>query len=135
MRNILLIFALLSVLVTGCGKTIVKGKVHFEDGSPLSKGTIYFESEKFSFRGDIQSDGTYTAVSPTGGAIPKGQYRVAITDAVDRIGPTDYVSQPGGPPPVFQETQLIGQKFVSVTTSGLSVEVKGATTYDVAVEK
>ena len=53
--------AVTALMFTGCGgggTNKVTGTVKFSDGSPLTSGTVSFNSDGFSTFGDIQSDGT-----------------------------------------------------------------------------
>jgi hypothetical protein len=82
--------SLLLVAVAGCGGRLypVRGKVTFEDGTPLSKGTVVFESiggeKAITARGAIQPGGSYqlSTYKPGDGA-PAGKYRVLVAPMVD----------------------------------------------------
>ena len=132
---------LVFICVTGCsGNVKVTGKVAFPDGEPLSTGQVIFENEKMSAMGRLSEDGSYTLGSDKeGNGIPPGKYRVYITGAVTYgeppPPPTDMYSQRGSLSPLAPSITLINRKFLSVETSGLEVDVKGAMTYDIKVEK
>jgi hypothetical protein len=66
----------LLLLAAGCTQgTAVKGKITFEDdGSPLHKGAICFNSPGKSFASGIQKDGSYRSEP-----LPDGEYKVTIT--------------------------------------------------------
>ncbi len=108
----------LSVVLTaaGCGPGLqpVRGKVTYEDGSPVTKGIVVFEStdEKHALtaRGDLASDGAYCLGThkPSDGVRP-GKYRVLVAP---RIENPDQPEQPFDP------------RFSSFKTSGLEFEVK-----------
>lgn len=128
-------FGLLFLLVcfVGCsGNSQVSGKVTFPDGAPLKKGEVRFVTSTFTGYGSIQDDGTYKiSSSGTNDGVPNGSYNVYIINAVDQPE-IDFSKDPGdAPPPV----NLIHSKFGSESTSGLSCEVKGKTTFDITVEK
>jgi len=123
------------LLAAGCGSNVkVTGKVTFEDGQPLAKGRVCFQTDKFFADGPIQKDGTYTlgSVGENTG-LPKGTYQVFIAGAetppqlvvvggqVNLLGKT----LPGNP--------LVHKKFTDRMTSGLTCEVKGRTVFDITV--
>jgi len=64
----------------------LKGKIAYEDGTPLTKGTLNFASETSLSRAKIQSDGSYVVgtLKETDG-IPKGKYKIYITGAEEPI--------------------------------------------------
>jgi hypothetical protein len=81
-RLALLALVAFAVTLTGCGNSgepcfPVTGTVKFEDGTPLTKGIIYFDSGEFSAKGGVEEDGRFTLTSynPGDGA-PDGQYSV-----------------------------------------------------------
>jgi hypothetical protein len=87
MKRLFLIMALL-IVAAGCNMgTKVTGKVTFEDGSPLQKGSIMFDNGINSYWGVIQPDGSY-AVGQTKDSqrIPKSKYKVWFSGTV-RIEP------------------------------------------------
>ena len=120
---------LASVLcLAGCGPSVgatykVTGTVKFSDGTPLTKGTVLFTSDKHSATGPIQEDGTYslTTLKPGDGA-PPGDYKVTLGG--DAAG-----TYPDNKP-------LVDPKFLGTTTSGLTASVKNQKLqYDITVEK
>lgn len=128
---IFVFFAL--VLALGCSdKSGVKGKVTFsEDGSPLTKGTVYFENQASGgalSRGEIQSDGSYTmGTLKASDGVPAGKYKVYIADA------HDYETAPDGS---AVSIQLIDSKRTSSATTDLTFEVPGGgKTFDIQVER
>jgi len=106
----------------GCSSGLypVRGKVTYEDGTPVTKGLVVFESSAakppITARGDIQADGTYqlSTFKPGDGA-PAGKYRVLLS-------PREYENIDGleGPrrPPAFDK------RYMDFSTSGLAFEVK-----------
>lgn len=80
-RGLVLLFAAMAA-IAGCdGKYTVKGKVQFNDGSPLAAGTVIFTDEKGETGGygAIQPDGSFeiTYDRPDDG-LPKGTYGVSV---------------------------------------------------------
>jgi len=140
-----IVFLVVLVFMTGCsGKVKVKGKVTFPDGSPLTRGSVTFESETVAGGGEVKKDGTYTiGINKPGDGIPPGKYKVYITGAVDMIEPEGGPQMSGdGPmsaeaiargPRMAQMIQLIDRKFESKYSSGLEVDVKSSMTYDIPV--
>jgi hypothetical protein len=119
----IVVVLLLSTLI-GCGRRHypVRGKVTLEDGTPLTKGMVVFESldEKppITARGDIQTDGTYQlSTDKPGDGVPAGKYRALVS-------PRDYDNIDGleGPrrPPVFD------LRYADFNTSGLQFEVNSS---------
>jgi hypothetical protein len=74
----LFIAVTLLLLAAGCGSgTVVSGKVTFEDGSPVTKGTAVFDSGAKSYQGTIRPDGSYRmGISKDNQRIPPGRYKV-----------------------------------------------------------
>ena len=130
MRLFLTGFLVGFVFLVGCGQNVkVTGKVTFEDGEPLTRGRVCFQTETFYADGPLQPDGTYTLGSTgenTG--LPKGTYQVSITGAVT---PPKVLDPAMGR--VTPAVPLIHGKFTNQTTSGLTCEVKGRTVFDITV--
>jgi len=117
------------ILLAGCGENVkVTGKVTFEDGQPLTKGRVCFQTDTFFADGAIREDGSYTlgSVGENTG-LPKGTYQVFISGAANLphmdIGRGSFSS----PQP------LINKKFTDRMTSELTCEVKGRTVFDITV--
>lgn len=135
MRSLFLLFAFFLSLCLGCsGKSSVTGTVNFEDGSPLTKGEVFFESDAgFLGSGKIRSDGAYTVGSEKeSDGLPDGTYMVTVRGAFDMppVPPDADMSKPETLP---KATQLVDTKFASNATSGLTCEVKGKTVYPITV--
>ena len=65
------------------------------NGTPLTKGTITFDSEKgFFATGTVNADGTFELQGPNGPNIPAGTYKVGV-------------SPPPTPPPAAGATEII----------------------------
>ena len=127
-------FALLLAFLVGCGGNVtVSGTVKFADGTPLDRGTVTFEDDKMMASGTIQKDGTYSLDTGETKGIPLGTYKVSITglNAPIVIPPTKI----GGKVQVIPQVSPIHKRFENPTTSGLTCEVKGRTTFDIPVER
>jgi hypothetical protein len=106
----------------GCGNGLhpVRGKVTFDDGKPLARGIVVFESKeaerKVTARGEIQEDGTYElGTRQPGDGAPAGAYRVLIAPQEDIDAPA----------PERQVT--FDSRYRDFKTSGLEFEVKAGT--------
>jgi hypothetical protein len=92
------------------------------DGQPLSKGTVRFvPASGRAASGKIQSDGTFTlgTFGESDGALI-GAHQVAIiayeTEPLHRTS--------AGPPPPVKTTPLVPKRYMSVSTSRLTADVK-----------
>jgi hypothetical protein len=94
----------------------VGGTVTLEDGSPLTKGVVVFETaegrKKVTARGELKSDGSYQlSTYKPGDGVPAGKYRV-------QINPADLSEVPD------EEKKLpYDIKYTNFATSGLEYEV------------
>lgn len=115
----LLIFS--SFCCSGCSdKMPLSGKVTFsDDGSPLDRGMVCFETDGFLARGSLKPDGTYQ-VSSTGrnDGLPKGKYKVCITGA-------ELASSGKGGNIVY--TPLVDKRYESAGSTDIEFEVDGKT--------
>ena len=111
------------LFLSGCGEKNVQftGKVTFEDGTPVTGGTVIFESGSLQYDGRLQADGSYTL----GGAseksgLPYGSYLISV------VVPSDDDGKP-----------VIAEKYGNSATSELTFEVKadGPKTLDIKVAK
>ncbi|MDR1385020.1 MAG: hypothetical protein LBJ67_14400 [Planctomycetaceae bacterium] len=106
----------------GCGgHTQLKGKVVFEDGSPLTVGMMVFDDGTTLARAPIQPNGTFTAgTEKENNGLPPGTYKVYI------IGAEETLDNPEGkfPPPT---RPLIHKKHTAADTSELVVTVDTST--------
>ena len=130
-KPLMLSFGLLCLffLAVGCGKNCsLKGKVVFsDDQTPLESGTVCLVSDQGIARGSIDKNGYYV-VGSVGArdGLPPGNYRIYLTD-------TALIEEnPGGLPRI---TPRIDQKYAKPETSGLTVEVKSSTTYNIQVDR
>ena len=127
MKSPIIVTAILSVLLVGCGgKSFVPadGKVVFEDGSPLMRGDIAFSTDTFMATGTIREDGTFvlSSVKPDDG-LPPGEYIVTISSFI--IDEKD------------RTIHLIDPSFSDQNLSHLraSVAKKGTNRFDFTVKK
>ncbi|MDR1924805.1 MAG: hypothetical protein LBQ66_10565 [Planctomycetaceae bacterium] len=119
MKKTFYIFLLLLIFAAGCSSSKVglSGKVTFTDGTPLSIGEIYFETDTFLARATIKPDGTFTVGSlKESDGLPTGTYRVSIVGAFRKLDGMDETGMP------LQEL-LIDEKYTSGTTSNLTCTV------------
>src|SRR5688572_10843127 len=108
--------------VAGCGsdRYPVTGRVTYEDGSPVTEGTVIGHSGEgqsaVTVQGSVQSDGTFEwgTEKPGDGARP-GKYRVAVTPR----GLGDAEMAAGMLP-------AVDSKFGDPETSGIEFEVKAS---------
>lgn len=109
--NFFCLFALALILTcSGCsgGKSKVTGTVKFEDGSPLTMGTVIMEKDNFAGNGPINPDGTFSmGLLKANEGLPPGTYNVAIQGAEPEQG-----------------QYLIDQKLANTRTSEITYEVK-----------
>ena len=126
MRNILLLvlFALSTALLSGCGQTKVTGKVTFSDDSPLTSGTVIFENDQHSYTATIKSDGTFKmGVLKDGEGIPPGVYRIAVM-AIDPASENESAPR-----------LLTDSKYASSRTSGITYDIQKNTDVAIVVER
>ncbi len=126
-KHILLLLLLTVVAVTGCGGNgfvPTGGRITFEDGTPVTSGSVAFETDNFMADGRIKPDGSYTLSSlKPGDGLPPGKYAVSVssseTDANEKT--------------IFH----VDPKFANPATSGLTAEVTkgGKNQFDFKVDK
>jgi len=124
------VLAVFLACVLGCSNKVqVTGTVTFEDGTPLTAGTVVFDNGRDQARGVISEDGTYrlSSIGHHDGIAP-GEYGVYITGAFGFSG-----SAVATATTVPRPDDLIDTRFTSVETSGLSVVVEGRTVFDIIV--
>ena len=129
-KYFILLVIVMAGLLAGCNSNSkVSGHVTFEDGSPLKKGTVIFDSGTRQAKGDLDANGFYQlgSLSEKDG-LPAGQYRVYITGAMEggKLGPRGGVME--------LPQQLIDTQYTSPDSSGLNCEVKGNLTFDITVK-
>ena len=106
----------------------------FDDGTPITRGSVVFNSEKESFFGIITSDGHYS----TGGAkeiqgIPDGVYTVWLSGTEEEVNKLDTAGNVTN----YVVTQTVAMEYTSASRSPLRFEVKkgGSRTFDIKVER
>lgn len=119
-------FALFALIfLGGCGKNIpVRGKVTFSDGTPLTIGSVCFQSATSLSQGTIQPDGTFILGTEKGGnGVPPDTYKVFISGAFHFETPKERKSE-FDPPEDVVSTPLVDRKFLSPHTTELSCNVQ-----------
>ncbi|PHR98337.1 MAG: hypothetical protein COA78_26250 [Blastopirellula sp.] len=115
-----------TLMLVGCGDggsgNSVKGTIKFSDGSPVTSGSVTFESDSFSTFGGINSDGT-VEIGLLDGGVPDGTYTVIVTSNKDTEG-TD----------VEGESDY-GESIPLVAENSTQVTIKGNQDFSVTVEK
>jgi len=110
----------LLLVLTGCGNHVgLSGKVYFsDDQSPLTVGTVNFETDSFFARAPLKPDGRFV-VGSLGDAdgLPPGQYRVYISGALESVTTGE------GARATTTFEPLIDQKFMSAATSGIVIDI------------
>jgi hypothetical protein len=126
MRNILLLWTILLLLLSGCGSRMVKfsGNVEFSDGTPLETGRVILENEQSFFYGQIHADGSFSVGAINDGdGVPPGKYRAAIGGAYREEGTTDLV-------------HFVAEKYRDPQTSGFEFDIqKRMTGISIVVER
>lgn len=117
--------AILFCVLAGCSDNIkFSGKVTYEDGTPLTVGTVIFTTPTFQADGEIQPDGSYRlgSLSPKDG-LPAGMYQVFVSGACKYEG--------------IRQIPLVSNEFTSRKDTPLTCEVsrKGPGTFDFQVKK
>jgi hypothetical protein len=123
------------ILIMGCGGSgggrTVQGKVTFDDGRPLTTGTVVFHPDEgkgnkgTSARSAVNDSGVFTLVADGGSGISLGWYKVTVMST--KPNPKDEYAEP---------IWLIPERFGDIKTSGLAVEVvasPSSTQYDLKV--
>jgi len=135
-----LLLLLTLVLCVGCSdKVKVSGRITFPDGSPLTTGTVNFSNNTTMARGSVDEKGYYV-VSSEGkrDGLKPGSYEVCITQAIGFEAPSENSGQEVAGTPTAHlsaPVQLIDKKFEDTNTSGLKLDVKKSTKFDITVYK
>jgi hypothetical protein len=126
----------LLLLAAGCGNNVrVSGKVLFEDGKPVTRGTVRIESSTGGYSGHIKSDGSYSVGNTRDGqGIPPGTYKVYLTGSERFESVYNSAGEATNDDVVFPQ---VVTKFCNSRETPLTLEVKsgGAITYDIQVER
>jgi len=123
MRVVSLLCLFLLACCVGCGQSgsragySVGGSIAFPDGTPVNYGEVTLTSRSFTGSGSIMG-GSY-GIS---GRVPAGTYRVSVqlAETPDTAGSAT-------------QQRLIDPKFNNPETSGLTVEVRERTTFNITV--
>lgn len=124
MKNYLLVVACAFFLFSGCsGKVSVEGTVTYPDGTPLTIGTVIFETESYQVAGQLDRQGHYSLGEVRqGDKILPGLYGVRVS------------SQTGGTSDGAPIVKYVDEKFEQTATSGLTCDVRGSCRFDFVVE-
>jgi hypothetical protein len=130
-----IIFFLLFLILTGCSDRVkISGTVTYDDGKPLTQGSVCFRSEDgTTYQGYLDKDGHYSPGEfKDGDGIPFGKYKVWVAgsdESVERPGKNGGISQ-------FQIIVNVDSQYTSPDTGKLNFEVKSgsAKTFDFTVE-
>ncbi len=98
------------LLFTGCGDPSVTGTVKYNDGSPVTVGTVVLQNEKSQGIGDLQPDGSFDLYQfKPGDGLRKGVYKGYITGAV--MIDNDH-----------RTTHLIPEKYGNIDQAGITYD-------------
>ena len=133
--TIILFVLILCVSFAGCGKgSRVTGTVTFSDGQPLTVGKVAFTDDNIIGFGTINEKGQYSmGLVNDGDGMPPGTYKVYITEAMIE-GDSSLAQKDEDGNSYIPKVPAVDSKFTG-PKSGLTCEVKGATKYDITVEK
>lgn len=117
------LICLLTLVFSACNsKERLTGRVLFEDGEPLTFGTVYFTNGIMMYRGSINTDGTFNIGElRDGDGIPPGQYKAWLED-VNTWEPV--LDQNGMRTDKIIEYIVMNPKFAKRESSDISFEVK-----------
>ena len=83
MRTITVFTLMITLVLVGCGDPRVTGTVKYQDGTPLTVGTVVLQNEKSQGIGELRQDGSFELYQfKKGDGLKKGVYRGYITQAV-----------------------------------------------------
>ncbi len=114
------LLALLPIVLAGCGtgRYPVTGQVVYQDGTPVTEGTVVAEMEdkegRVMAQGDIRPDGSFDwgTQRPGDGARP-GKYKVAVLPRA--LGDAERAQG---------KLPAVDRKYTSMERSGIEFEVK-----------
>lgn len=124
-QTLFLMLALLFTTLIGCGYPKVSGKVVFPDGSVLTQGTVVFENQHRMAFGKVQEDGSYFMKLDEKDGIPYGTYRISLRDVEIKSEDSDPA----------QPKYFVDSRFLTPSSSGLTLDVKKSETYMLIVDK
>ncbi|MDO4587409.1 MAG: hypothetical protein Q4C95_08945 [Planctomycetia bacterium] len=117
-------------LIAGCSKNVgMSGTVTFsDDNSPLTVGTICFQSDSVFSRGKMKPDGTFVIGSEKeADGLPKGEYVVFFSGATEQDGTDDSGM------PVFKS--VVDLKYTTPEETPLKISVAGKQKIDLKVDR
>jgi len=117
--------------MVGCSSNVpLSGKVTFDDGEPVTFGTVFFVTPSTVSQAGIQKDGSYTVGSSSvADGMPKGEYQVYLV--VEEV-----TSKVVGGQTQNTYTSLIAPKYTKAETSELKFTADGKTRrFDIRVER
>jgi len=94
MRTITIFALMITLVLTGCSDPRVTGTVKYQDGTPVTVGTVVLQNEKSQGIGELHKDGSFELYQfKKGDGLKPGIYRGYITQAVeiDGNGRTTYL--------------------------------------------
>ena len=98
---------MITLVLAGCGDPRVTGTVKYQDGTPLTIGTVVLQNDKSQGIGELQKDGSFELYQITkGDGLKRGVYRGFIGGAIEV---DDYGNS----------THLIPVQFSHMDTSGI----------------
>ena len=131
-KKLFIPFVLLGlVFMVGCSDNVrLSGKVTFDDGEPVTFGTVFFLTPSTISQAGIRSDGTYTVGSDSlTDGMPKGEYQVYLV--VEEL-----TSRVVGGQSENTYTSLIAPKYTAPETSELTFTADGKTRrFNIQVER
>jgi hypothetical protein len=131
MKNIVYLLICLSAIAVGCNKYVpLKGTVVFsDDGSPLTTGSVIFESGNIGASGTLNERGEFVLGSmKADDGLLSGTYNVFISGAFEEVEEKSSGMKRGVP--------LIHSKFGNKDTSGIVINVdKNTKNVQIKVER
>jgi len=131
MRAIVTFSLMILLFMTGCSdKVHLSGKLTFDDGEPVTFGTVFFVTPSTISQAGIRQDGTYTVGSDgVSDGMPKGEYQVYLV--VEELTSIEVGGQS-----VNTYTSLIDAKYTNAETSNLTFTADGKTRrFNIEVER
>jgi len=108
MRAITIFAMMITLVLAGCGDPRVTGTVKYQDGTPLTVGTVVLQNDKSQGIGELQKDGSFELFQfKKGDGLKPGVYRGYITQAVE-------IADINSP-----TVHLIPEKYSDIDVSGI----------------
>ena len=134
----LLLSLFVLLFAVGCSdKMPLSGTVTFsDDGSPVTRGAIFFQSDKVLAQGEITENGSYiVGTDKKTDGLPRGTYKVFIT-GTEKLTIVQVQGPSGTTGETAVETPSVDKKYGDVSTSGLEFTVDGKTKkFDIKVDR